>query len=138
LGINLFSEYRKNSFFINNIKVKRFHKIAFFENKHIGNVNFIFVSDREIKIYNSKYLQHNYPTDTISFNYSQGSVISGDVYIGIDTVIYNSYKFSCSQKNEILRVMIHSLLHLIGYKDVIEKEKSRMHRLEEKYLKLFQ
>jgi probable rRNA maturation factor len=137
LKIYFFSEYVKISFLKNNFIIKRFERIAFFEKKIVGVINFIFINDKDIKLMNSKYLKHNYPTDTISFNYSIGNLISGDIYIGIDSVLYNSFKYKCSIKKELLRVMIHSFLHLVGLNDKRCVDKEKMHNLEEFYLKLF-
>jgi probable rRNA maturation factor len=137
LKIYYFSKEVKISFLKRKYITKRFEKIAFFENKIIRDINFIFVDDKEIRILNSKFLNHNYPTDTISFNYSEKNYISGDIYIGIKTVVYNSFKFNCSIKRELLRVMIHGFLHITGSKDKSNIDKFRMNKLEEFYLKLF-
>jgi probable rRNA maturation factor len=137
LNIYFFSENFRISFLKRKYIIERFEKIAFFENKFIGVVNFIFVNDIEIKILNSKYLNHYYPTDTISFNYSRNNFISGDIYISIETVKYNSFKFNCSIKIELLRVMIHGFLHLAGKNDKVSVEKLRMKKLEDVYLRLF-
>jgi probable rRNA maturation factor len=137
LKIFFFSEQIRISFLKGSYTTKRFEKIAFFEKKIIGEINFIFVDDKKIRLINSKYLNHNYPTDTISFKYSHDNFISGDIYIGINTVIYNSFKFNCSIKMELLRVMIHGFLHIAGLNDKNSIDKLRMNKLEEFYLRLF-
>jgi probable rRNA maturation factor len=117
--------------------VKRFEKIAFFEGASIDCVNYIFVNDRSIYSMNEKFLHHSYPTDIITFDYSLNKIVSGDIYISIDTVKFNSKKYSVSFQNELNRVMIHGLLHLLGYKDKALPEKKLMRAKENYYLKLF-
>jgi probable rRNA maturation factor len=86
---------------------------------------------------NSKFLKHNYPTDVITFDYSSGKILSGDIYISLDTIKYNSRNLNVSYAQEINRVMIHGLLHLLGFKDKFKKEKAVMRFREDLYLKLF-
>lgn len=116
--------------------MKRFEKIAFFEGYRLVSLNFIFVRDRTILCMNSKYLSHNYPTDIITFDYTSGTLISGDIYISFDTVYFNSQKFNTGLRNELHRVMIHGLLHLLGYKDKSSRQKSIMRKKEDYYLRL--
>lgn len=117
--------------------VKRFEKIAFFERKNIDYINYVFVNDRSIKLYNTKYLHHSYPTDIITFDYSQFNVISGDIYISIDTVKFNAKKFNVSFAIELNRVVLHGLLHLMGYKDKTPSDIKVMRFKENYYLQLF-
>jgi rRNA maturation RNase YbeY len=117
--------------------IKRFEKIAFFERCSIGFINYIFVSDREILVLNKKYLHHSYPTDIITFDYSEPNSVSGDIYISIDTVRYHAKKFQTTFNNELNRVMIHGLLHLLRYKDKSQKDKILMRKKEDYYLSLF-
>jgi probable rRNA maturation factor len=116
---------------------ERFEKIAFFENVQIDCINYIFVSDRTILILNQKYLSHTYPTDIITFDNSILNCISGDIYISLDTVKFNSRKFNTDFRSELNRVMIHGILHLIGYKDKASSEKVVMRKKENYYLQLF-
>jgi probable rRNA maturation factor len=137
LEINFFfSDGKYIRFNINNL-VKRFEKIAFFEGYCIENVNFNFVSDRTIIIQNKKYLNHNFPTDIITFDYSEQHNIAGDIYISLDTVLYNSEKYNVNFKNEIYRVMIHGLLHLMKFNDKSKFEKVLMRKKENYYLRFF-
>jgi probable rRNA maturation factor len=115
--------------------VKRFEKIAFFEKYKINLVNFIFVSDRTIVIQNRKFLNHFYPTDIITFDYSNHHSLSGDIYISYDMVLYNSRRFNVTFKEELKRVMIHGLLHLMNYKDKSKIEKVVMRKKENYYLR---
>jgi rRNA maturation RNase YbeY len=117
--------------------IKRFEKIAFFEKKSIGLLNYIFVNDRNISVLNTKFLHHNYPTDIITFDYCEGNQVSGDIFISYDTIRYNAKKFNVRFEQELKRVMIHGLLHLIGYKDKTISEKKLMRSKEDLYLALF-
>lgn len=131
-----FSDGKYIRFNINNL-VKRFEKIAFFEGYCIDTVNFNFVSDRTIVIQNKKYLNHNFPTDIITFDYTVQHYIAGDIYISLDTVLYNSNKFNVNFNNELNRVMIHGLLHLMKFKDKSKSEKVLMRMKENYYLRFF-
>jgi probable rRNA maturation factor len=116
---------------------KRFEKIAFFESNKIDSVNFIFVSDITILRLNRKYLKHDYPTDVITFDNTYKNIIAGDIFISVDTLKLNSKNYKNSLKNEMYRVMIHGLLHLIGYKDKSKKENILMRKKEDYYLRMF-
>lgn len=87
---------------------------------------------------NKDYLGHNYFTDIITFdNGIEKKIIEGDIYISVDTVKNNSVRFNTTFNDELHRVMIHGLLHLLGYKDKKENEKSKMRMTEDKYLAYF-
>jgi rRNA maturation RNase YbeY len=103
------------------------------ENKNfiVGDINYIFCSDNYILETNRKFLSHDYTTDIITFDYSKRRRISGDVLISIPTVSYNAERFGVTFFNELLRVMIHGVLHLMGYKDSNDKEKEEMRRAED-------
>ena len=104
------------------------------ERKKLGLVNYIFTSDKYLLSINKEYLSHNYYTDIITFNYCEKSNISGDIFISIDTVKNNSNRFGVTFKNELHRVMIHGILHLIGYDDQNDEEKAEMREKENYYL----
>lgn len=110
--------------------------VAVRENKKVGNINIIFCSDSLILDINNKYLNHNYFTDVITFDYSKGNTINGEIYISTDTVFRNSVTYICSFEQEIYRVIVHGVLHLIGYNDSSEEEKDVMRNLEDLYLEL--
>lgn len=101
-----------------------------------GDINIIFCSDSFILEMNNKYLKHNYFTDIITFEFSQDNVISGDLYISIDTVKCNALEYSESFDNELHRVIIHGILHLLGYKDETKVQAVRMRDKENKYLSM--
>lgn len=104
------------------------------ENKSIGKISVIFVDDNYLLDVNVKYLKHNYFTDIITFNYNQGLSISGDLYISIDTIKSNAEFYDTNFKNELLRVIVHGVLHLLGYNDCEESEKIVMREREDFYL----
>lgn len=104
------------------------------ENHNPGEINFIFTSDKYLLHINKQYLSHNYFTDIITFNYCHDKTISGDIFISIETVENNSTRFGVTFKDEILRVIIHGVLHLIGYNDQSDEEKELMRKKENEYL----
>ncbi len=99
-----------------------------------GEINYIFVSQKEILRINKQYLNHNYFTDIITFNYCEKNIINGDIYICIETVKNNSTRFNVTFIEELQRVMIHGILHLIGYDDQNDEEKRMMREKENFYL----
>ena len=110
-------------------------KVITSENKEIGEINYIFCSDEYLLERNIKYLDHDTLTDIITFNYCKGQIITSDIMISIDRVKENSTIFDNSFTEELHRVMIHGILHLIGYDDKTEKEKNLMREKENFYLK---
>ena len=111
-------------------------RVAKKEGATVGDLNFIFCSDKFLLEKNKAYLKHNALTDIITFNYSDKHNISGDVFISIDRVKENALLFSESFENELKRVIIHGVLHLLGYKDKSKKEKAIMRNKEDFYLSL--
>ena len=105
------------------------------ENKITGDINYIFCSDDYLLARNIKYLKHDSLTDIITFNYCEGNKINCDIMISIDRVKENSSIFETSFLEELYRVMIHGILHLVGYDDKTEKEKNIMRKKEDFYLK---
>ncbi len=98
-------------------------------------INFIFCNDNYLQKINKEYLQHTDLTDVITFDHSQGKKLTGDIYISIERVKENASKFNATFKSEIARVMIHGILHLIGYNDKSKIEKKLMREMENKFLK---
>lgn len=105
-------------------------------NKRIGTVNYVFCSDEYILEVNKQYLSHNYYTDIITFDYCKGDIVSGDLLISLDTIQSNSQAFNTDYTSELHRVMIHGVLHLLGYKDGTESEKVEMRFQEDTALSL--
>jgi len=106
------------------------------EDRELGEVNFIFCSDDYLHDINVKTLKHNTLTDIISFDYSLGAVVSGDIYISHERVQDNSDKLDVDFTDELHRVMIHGILHYCGYKDKSDAEKQMMRSKEDYYLSL--
>ncbi len=101
-----------------------------------GNINFIFCNDNYLLDINKQFLNHDYYTDIITFNYSTSKKISGDLFISLDTVFSNSEKFKSSFTTELHRVMIHGVLHLLGFNDKTKQEEISMRENEDFCLKL--
>jgi rRNA maturation RNase YbeY len=112
-------------------------QVIFLEEKRVGDISFIFCSDEYLLSVNRKYLNHDYYTDIITFDDVEGNVINGDIIISVDRVKENSIEFQTSFENEIHRIVIHGVLHLLGYKDKTKKDKLLMTEKEDLYLKLF-
>jgi len=106
------------------------------EGKRVGDISFIFCSDNYLLEVNKTYLDHDYFTDIITFDYVEGSVINGDIFISVDRVLDNSVEFKTTFEDELNRILIHGILHLLGYKDKSKKDKLLMTEKEDYYLKL--
>jgi rRNA maturation RNase YbeY len=112
-------------------------KIAFLEGYSIDILNVILTNDRKILLVNNKFLRHNYPTDIITFNYCNNYFLSADIYISINTLFYNSKKYNVEFRNELFRVIVHGILHLMKFDDKSKIEKKAMRMKEDFYLRLF-
>lgn len=110
--------------------------VAESEIKKLGNISYIFCSDANILDVNIKYLGHDYYTDIITFDYTEGNTISGDLFISIDSVKENAELYSASFEDELDRVMVHGVLHLIGYDDHTEEDIKTMRAKEDYYINL--
>lgn len=100
----------------------------------IGAISIIFCSDNYILDVNIKYLQHDYFTDIITFDYCEGKTLSGDLFISIDSVKENASFYGADFETELNRVMVHGILHLIGYDDHTDEDKKIMREKEDYYL----
>lgn len=105
--------------------------------KRVGDLAYIFVDDAKILETNRQYLGHDYYTDVITFDYTQGHLISGDIFISLDTVRSNSEEQHTAYGEELLRVIIHGVLHLCGLKDKSSDERAEMERAENLALSAF-
>ena len=104
------------------------------ENRLPGDITFVFENDEEVYKVNVEYLQHDWYTDVISFDYNEGRRVNGDIIISVDRVKENAAKFGTDPEEELRRVMIHGVLHLLGYEDDTDEKKEIMRRREDKYL----
>lgn len=102
--------------------------------KKVGDVAYIFCDDERILDVNREYLQHDYYTDIITFDYTEGDVIGGDIFISLDTVRSNSELLGVPYRQELHRVIIHGILHLCGINDKGEGEREIMEKEENKAL----
>lgn len=107
------------------------------EGYELGELCYTFLSDDELYSMNLEYLGHDTYTDIISFDYTVGKVIQGDIFISIDRVNENAGTYGVNMDDELLRVMIHGVLHYCGYKDRLEKDKELMRAKEDFYLKRY-
>ena len=107
------------------------------EGKEGETINIILTSNSNIRSLNKKYLKRDYMTDIIAFNYNRGNIISGDLFMNPDTIKKNAGKYKTKFSVEILRVIIHGVLHLIGYNDENNDEKLVMREKENFYLDRF-
>ena len=105
--------------------------------KKTGDIAYIFCSDKRILEVNNQYLHHDYFTDIITFDYSEGSVISGDIFISIETVESNAAEFNVSFEEELRRIMIHGILHLCGQDDKTPELRLEMTRKENLALQMY-
>lgn len=104
------------------------------EGHELGELNYTFVSDDELYRMNVEYLNHDTLTDIISFDYTVGKVLQGDVFISVERVKDNAADFNVDFESELFRVIIHGVLHYCGYKDKTPKEKELMRSREDLYL----
>lgn len=111
-------------------------KVASFYNKEIGEITYIFCSDPVILEINQQYLNHDYYTDIISFDYTEGNVVSGDLFMGLETIQSNASKYQTSFIEELHRVLIHGVLHLCGIDDQTPEQRVTMEKEENRALLL--
>lgn len=112
-------------------------KVVTEEGATVGAICYIFTSDEKVREINKEYLDHDYYTDIITFNYNSADTISGDIFISVERVADNAKHYMVTYEEELRRVMIHGVLHLLGYNDATEQEKATMRRLEEEKLQMF-
>jgi len=107
------------------------------EGKKLGELNVILTGDKELLELNKTYLSRKYLTDVITFEYNQEKKISGDIYISVERIRENALKFNERVDREILRVIIHGILHLMGYKDKKDEDQTKMRQREDECLYMF-
>ena len=123
---------------LTNLKIEQnIEKLAESENRTLGDISYILCSDNYLLDINRQYLNHDYFTDVITFDYSEENVISGDIFISVDTVADNAKEYNVTFEKELERVMVHGVLHLVGYNDKSDSEVKQMRAKENQYLSLF-
>lgn len=116
---------------------KWINKVIVSHDRILGEIGYLFCSDKKILEINSQYLQHDYYTDIITFDYCEDDVVSGDMFISLETVGSNAKLFAVAYEEELLRVIIHGVLHLCGFNDETDEEKTTMRKLENEALAIF-
>lgn len=120
------------------LKIKRWiQQTVASESKKTGDINIIFCSDEYLLEVNKQYLNHDYYTDIITFNYNTDK-INGDLFISLDRVADNANQNNVPRETELLRVIIHGVLHLLGYNDKTAKEEKEIRAKEDSCIKIYQ
>ena len=112
-------------------------RVILSEGKKEGDISYVFCNDEYLHNINVEYLNHDTLTDIISFDYSLGNELNGDIFISIERVQDNALDFSVSFDEELKRVMVHGILHYCGYKDKTEEDELLMRAKEDEKIKLF-
>lgn len=107
------------------------------EDKKVGEINYIFCDDEYLLQINQEHLQHDFYTDIISFDYTVGNEINGDVFVSVERVKDNALDFNVSFEEELKRVIVHGVLHYCGYKDKSEADELLMRSKEDEKLAMF-
>jgi probable rRNA maturation factor len=107
------------------------------EDKELGELSYIFCSDEYLHKMNLEYLNHDTFTDIITFNYCEDDLISGDIFISMDRVEENAKEYGVTFNEELKRVIVHGVLHLVGYNDKSDQEQEEMTAKEDFYLSLY-
>lgn len=133
------------NYFFENIDSKAIHpstsewleNLIITENKKLGDINYIFCDDDYLLQVNRDYLDHDYYTDIITFDYVKGKTISGDIFVSLPRILDNASTLSQDFDQEFNRVLAHGILHLCGYKDKTEEEQIQMREKEDFYINQF-
>ena len=112
-------------------------KLIVLEGKKVGKINYIFLSDDGLLKVNRDFLQHDYYTDVITFDYVKGKTISADIFVSLPRISENAISHLKDFNSELHRVLAHGLLHLCGYKDKTEEEITEMRSKEDFYLNIY-
>ncbi|MBK9764361.1 MAG: rRNA maturation RNase YbeY [Flavobacteriales bacterium] len=113
---------------------KWLHAVARDHGHSIGELNYVLLTDKALLEYNQRYLDHDEFTDVITFDGQTGTGVSGDVLMSYDRIKENATSFGVSAQNELRRVMVHGLLHLLGHGDKTKAQKQQMRELEDRCL----
>jgi probable rRNA maturation factor len=112
-------------------------RIILSENKSVGEINYIFCDDEYLININNEYLNHDTYTDIISFDYSEGNLIQGDIFVSTERVAENAIDYNVPFENEFKRVLSHGVLHYCGYKDKTDNDALIMRQKEDEKIALF-
>jgi rRNA maturation RNase YbeY len=112
-------------------------KVIVSENKKEGEINYVFCDDEYLLKLNIEYLNHDTLTDIISFDYSVGNELNGDIFISVERVKENANDFEVSFEEELKRVLVHGILHYCGFKDKSPEDEVQMRSKEEEKIKIF-
>ena len=134
MAIHFIEEDRSPENFKRGIVKKWLEGVIRKEGKEVGITNIIFCSDRYLLKINKEFLKRDYLTDVITFDYTENAKISGDILISIDRTGENASEMGISGIDELKRVMVHGVLHLIGYNDDTSENKAEMTSREDQYL----
>ncbi|MFY1048147.1 rRNA maturation RNase YbeY [Chryseobacterium sp. GP-SGM7] len=126
--------YENISESVNTEYKKWLEEIILSERKKLGEINYIFCNDDYLLKVNQDYLQHDYYTDIITFDYVKGKTISGEIFVSLQRISDNASTLSKDYEEELRRVLAHGVLHLSGYKDKTEEEEKLMRSKEDFYL----
>ncbi|MFY7815413.1 MAG: rRNA maturation RNase YbeY [Chryseobacterium taeanense] len=107
------------------------------EGKKLGEINYIFCDDEYLLKVNQDYLQHDYYTDIITFDYVKGKTISGEIFVSLQRISENASTLAKEYEEELRRVLAHGILHLSGYKDKTQEEEKLMRSKEDFYLAIY-
>lgn len=106
------------------------------EKKVTGNISYVFCSDEHLLTINKEYLNHDYYTDIITFDYTDNGIVSGDIFISLDRIKDHAKEYKVTFENELYRVIAHGVLHLIGYNDKTDEDQDLMTKMENESLEL--
>ena len=134
--VSFFTEDTSFSFKEKRLTARWLKLVAESEIRRLGDISIIFCSDTYILDMNMKYLQHDYFTDIITFDYCEGDKLSGDLFISVDSVRENAAVYGTDFADELNRVIVHGVLHLIGYDDHSKEDIAVMRSKENYYLSL--
>lgn len=131
--------FSENNFILKNQKsiIRWIEEVISFHQGKIVAINYIFCDDDYLLKINQEFLQHDYYTDIITFDNSVGKQIEGEIYISIDRVKDNANVFTIDFEEELKRVIIHGVLHLLGFKDKTEQQQKQMTEKENEALQLY-
>ncbi len=138
INVNRIDVYYENVEELNinlDILEKQVRDIINSEKKELGDIAIIFCNDDYLFRLNEEYLNHNYFTDIITFDYCKNSLVSGDLFLSIERIADNADKYGTTFKKELYRVIFHGILHLVGYNDKTSVERTSMRKKENYYLK---